>query len=548
MWDYFDIEDDESVFATCKFCKKKISRGGKSSTTSNLNKHLNSFHTSAVMKHKKSKLGLGSNSRDDLINDGEDDCLEDRPNSSTENADSFAVPLSVDVGLGPCSASSSPCSSPSPSISPRPRYVIKRKPPLSQPTLTAVLDKRAKFKFDDPRAKAITKKIIEMICIDGQPFSMVEDKGFKSLINHLEPRYEIPSRTYFSKTELPRLYDKTKQTVNSLLQQAKHISVTTDMWTSTSNDDYMSITAHFFTEENVWTHVCLEVIPFPEVGHTGEAISEFLASVLTDWNIKSELHVVVRDNGKNVVAAMNCGRFTGIPCLAHTLQLVVKDGVLYQRNVSNLTSVCRKLVGHFKHSAKACKILKAAQQTLKLPEHKLIQDEPTRWNSTKHMMDRLLEQRRAISFAAPELKLPVELNTNDWELMEILVKLLKVFDDATFQCSSSNTSISEVIPIVNSAVKELQSYKNIHGVKNLVTDLLTSIEKRFSDLEEIRSYSLATLLDPRLKGSVFLRVECLESAKAQLIEEAQEMEVSNISSRTAKFPEPNEVGTFCFFF
>lgn len=50
----------------------------------------------------------------------------------------------------------------------------------------------------------------------------------------------------------------------------------------------------------------------------------------------------------------------GIPCLAHTLQLVIKDGLLHTRNVTNLATVCRRTVGHFRHSSKATKILKVA--------------------------------------------------------------------------------------------------------------------------------------------------------------------------------------------
>ncbi|KAJ8897642.1 hypothetical protein PR048_002991 [Dryococelus australis] len=61
-------------------------------------------------------------------------------------------------------------------------------------------------------------------------------------------------------------------------------------------------------------------------------------------------------------------------------------------------AICAKdgrIVGHFKHSVQATQQLNDCQRTLKLPEHRLIQDEPTRWDSTYQMLSRLLEQRKA---------------------------------------------------------------------------------------------------------------------------------------------------------
>ena len=46
-----------------------------------------------------------------------------------------------------------------------------------------------KYKSDHPKAKAITKLLGEMICMDIQPFSIVEDAGFIRLISNLEPSY-----------------------------------------------------------------------------------------------------------------------------------------------------------------------------------------------------------------------------------------------------------------------------------------------------------------------------------------------------------------------
>ena len=69
---------------------------------------------------------------------------------------------------------------------------------------------------------------------------------------------------------------------------------------------------------------------------------------------------------------------------------------LDSNQISRLTGVARKLVGHFKHSAISMTALKEKQQQMNIPQHHLIQDVATRWNSTYFMMERLLKQRWSI--------------------------------------------------------------------------------------------------------------------------------------------------------
>ena len=64
----------------------------------------------------------------------------------------------------------------------------------------------------------------------------------------------------------------------------------------------------------------------------------------------------------------------------HTLQLVVKG--LKVPAPAEVLSSCRKIVGHFKHSCVASRALEAAQIRLGLPQHHLLQEVSTRWNSS----------------------------------------------------------------------------------------------------------------------------------------------------------------------
>lgn len=67
-------------------------------------------------------------------------------------------------------------------------------------------------------------------------------------------------------------------------------------------------------------------------------------------NLKSSLRTVVRDNGKNIIKALDDAGLRGLPCVAHTLQLVANEGRLAQRSVAHAEAVERKIIiTHFKH-------------------------------------------------------------------------------------------------------------------------------------------------------------------------------------------------------
>ena len=82
---------------------------------------------------------------------------------------------------------------------------------LKQITLQDLAERRKPFPPDYPRAKELTYCLAEMIAIDLQPFSIVEDVGFCRLMAivedvgfcrlmaELEPRYSLPSRRYLSR-------------------------------------------------------------------------------------------------------------------------------------------------------------------------------------------------------------------------------------------------------------------------------------------------------------------------------------------------------------
>ena len=70
---------------------------------------------------------------------------------------------------------------------------------------------------------------------DMQPLNIVEKPGFTYLVSKLDPKYELPSRKYFTLQEIPRLYSEVKDDLFAKLKDAEFFAATTDLWTSGAN-------------------------------------------------------------------------------------------------------------------------------------------------------------------------------------------------------------------------------------------------------------------------------------------------------------------------
>lgn len=72
------------------------------------------------------------------------------------------------------------------------------------------LDQVAKLPPNSEKAKRITRSVAGFIAKDLRPYSVVENQGFRTMLQVLEPRYTLPSRRYFSETAVPALYSECK--------------------------------------------------------------------------------------------------------------------------------------------------------------------------------------------------------------------------------------------------------------------------------------------------------------------------------------------------
>nr|XP_054602554.1 zinc finger BED domain-containing protein 4-like [Nothobranchius furzeri] len=200
----------------------------------------------------------------------------------------------------------------------------------------------------------IDKLLMEMIATDILPYAVVEGVGFKRLVAKLEQRYSLKNEKYFRTKLMGETYQKVVNKVKQLLHadNSGPLAFTTDCW-SGAGEALVSLTAHFIDKS--WQRIQLVLNVKTMFGsHTGEYIRETFLNLLKEWDIDHErVHLVLRDSGANMVKGMRLAELPGLSCTAHTLQLVINDGLSAQRAVGDMLAKFKRIATHFNHSTVA---------------------------------------------------------------------------------------------------------------------------------------------------------------------------------------------------
>ena len=92
---------------------------------------------------------------------------------------------------------------------------------------------------------------------------------------------------------------------------------------------------------------------------------------------------------------------------------------------------------------------------------------------------------------------------NQIELIRKLVAVLEPVEEITKMISTDAASISVLIPLVKILQKTLNKHDDDSGIQTMKTEMLTSLERRFDDIEQSELPLIATCLDPRFKDKFF---------------------------------------------
>lgn len=247
--------------------------------------------------------------------------------------------------------------------------------------------------------------------------------------------------------------------------------------------------------------------------HYAQACSEHFMAVATEWGIHNKVTTFATDNARNMVNAVALTPYDHMPCIAHSLQLSVNKA-LAESGIDAVLSKCRKIVGHFKHSAANNNELNHEQLKLKHKEEGLVQDVPTRWNSTLQMIERLVANKDPVLAVLqhPDHKHQLAILTDgEWEKLRVVQSLLEPCRYATEMLGGEQyVSCSVVLPMLCYLFREMTVSDDdaAYAVrfKNAYSTDLTNRRQNCN----LKWLEISTALDPRFK-----LLKCLPKGKRE---------------------------------
>ena len=307
--------------------------------------------------------------------------------------------------------------------------------------------------------------------------------------------------------------------INNELDNVTDICLTIDLWSSRDMRSFVGITGHY-TKDYQLQSVMLACQRF-RGSHTTERIHEAYERTIATYGLNNLVTVIVTDNAANMIKAFSLpGMKTAaadesddelddddsaltqpditdeldyLPpdrhsCFAHTLQLVVHDGLKDAGQKKSVIAKASNFVFHVRKSTSATEVLQEYR--------KLEMANQTRWNSQLKMLRSILQ---IPSEALDRVNFTGKLSQYELKVISELCEILQPFEEATDQVQGDKVVTSSlVIVCVRGLRDQLHELRQTYNCK-LVSSLQASLEKRLQCYELMDCLRIATTLDPRFK-------------------------------------------------
>ncbi|XP_061550161.1 E3 SUMO-protein ligase ZBED1-like [Phycodurus eques] len=399
-----------------------------------------------------------------------------------------------------------------------------------QKSRQVLLTKCIPYDEQSRRHREITDAISEFIISeDSASLYTIEKKGFRELVKTLDPRYNMPDRKHFSDVQLPRMYDECRAKVTEELKYVEYYALTTDLWTCTVTQPYMSLTVHFINNDWMLSSRCLQTIYFPE-DYTEVMIGTILKEVLESWELREDMLICLTTDDATNNSSLHLTEWDRLQCFGHHLELAIASSLKTpsqtQAAVKRAVGLCKQVTGTISNSFKRRRDLAKAQVDLDLPIHQLKSESPSSWGSRQQMISRFIEQEKAVKQVLREDRKMRHLipTRQDMRILESINKALNPLMEFTDALSGEEyVSASFVIPVLHLFKHQMLKSQDDDTplTRTIKEGILNYLSDKYADDATEKLLDMAMLLDPRFKIA-YIKEERIDLMKTRA---AAEMEL-----------------------
>ena len=183
-------------------------------------------------------------------------------------------------------------------------------PSPAQPTLFRLIkpEKPRKLKSSDVDQQTFTDLVVNFVTSSYQPLSIVQEEGFRALMDFAAPQYTLPCRQTLSNTLLRSRQEAITKNLSAALVNSPAVTLTMDLWSNRQMRSYIGITGHFVQDWELQS--ALLTCKRFRGRHTAINIAKQYEDTVTQYGIKHKVQAVITDNAASIVKAFNLPGFT----------------------------------------------------------------------------------------------------------------------------------------------------------------------------------------------------------------------------------------------
>ncbi|RYQ90845.1 hypothetical protein Ahy_B09g096814 [Arachis hypogaea] len=347
-----------------------------------------------------------------------------------------------------------------------------------------------------------------------KPFNMVDDRRFRNWVKYISPTLKLPSRNTV-KADIVKVHKREAAKLKKILVSIPNrICLTSDLWTSSTNEGFICLTAHFVDENWKLQSKILNFCHMPPP-HTGYELSSKIFTLLTEWKVDKKIFSITLDNASSndtcvehlkstldVHGSLLCGgEFFHVRCSAHILNLIVQDGM---KICGDAVCKIREGIKFLRKSESRMVKFKECFEDIEGLEYTtaLCLDVPTRWNSLYAMLASAIPYKKAFElYKVKEAGFREYCPSSDeWRRTEKICDFLLPFYETTKLMSgtfypTSNLYFLQVWQIQLILMNSLKNDEVL--IRNMGEKMMIKFKKYWEEYSVVLAFG--AVLDPRFK-------------------------------------------------